>query len=86
MRIFAKDSHIFSNKKYQHICIIYVLKFNETITNDVVNFEQLALYARMLKIYLTDVFRVVFLVQVYDLGFSPVCLLQRCEWVCCAVC
>ena len=44
MRIFcnAKDSHIFSTKKYQRICNIYVLNFNETSTNDVVNFEQLA--------------------------------------------
>ena len=30
----------FSNKKLQWICNIYVLNFNETLTNDVVNFEQ----------------------------------------------
>ena len=34
-------SHFF-NKKYQRICNIYVLMniFNETLTNNVVNFEQ----------------------------------------------
>ena len=44
MRIFciAKDSHIFPTKKNQWICNIYVLNFNKTLTNDVVNFEQLA--------------------------------------------
>ena len=47
VRIFcnAKDSHCkrfshFSNKKYQCICNIIVLNFNEMVTNDVVNFEQ----------------------------------------------
>ena len=43
MRIFcnAKDSHI-SPKKKKKKCIynIYVRNFNETFTNDVVNFEQ----------------------------------------------
>ena len=43
MRIFctAKDSHIFFNKKLQRIYDICSQKFNETLTNDVVNFEQL---------------------------------------------
>ena len=41
MRIFctAKDSHIFQTKN-NCICNINVLNFNETLTNDVVNFEQ----------------------------------------------
>ena len=45
MRIFctAKDSHIFPTKNNSiYICNIYVLNFNETLTNDVTNFEQLA--------------------------------------------
>ena len=42
VRIFcsAKDSHIFQQQKKQCICNINVLNFNETLTNDVVNFEQ----------------------------------------------
>ena len=46
MRIFcnAKDSHIFSTKKKQCLCNINVLNFNEKLTNNVVNFEQPALY------------------------------------------
>ena len=34
----AKDSHIFPTKN-KCICNINVLNFNETLTNDVVNFE-----------------------------------------------
>ena len=37
----AKDSHIFSTKKYQCMCNIYFQNFNKTLTNDFVNFEQL---------------------------------------------
>ena len=37
----AKDSHIFSTKN-KCICNINVGNFNETLTNDVVSFEQLA--------------------------------------------
>ena len=37
-----KDSPIFSTKKSYRICNIYVLNFNETLTNDIVNFEKLA--------------------------------------------
>ena len=33
-------SHFFS-KKFQHICISLDLNFNESLTNDVVSFEQL---------------------------------------------
>ena len=42
MRIFciAKHSHIFPTKKIQCICNINILNFNETLTNNVVNFEQ----------------------------------------------
>ena len=36
----VRISHFF-NKKKQWICNIYVFNFNETLTNDVVNFEQL---------------------------------------------
>ena len=43
MKIFciAKDSHIFPTK-IKCICTNYVLNFNETLTNKVVNFKQLA--------------------------------------------
>ena len=33
-------SHIISTTKKQRICDIYFQNFNETLTNDVVNFEQ----------------------------------------------
>ena len=33
-------SHFFS-KKFQHICVSFNLNFNESLTNDVVSFEQL---------------------------------------------
>ena len=34
-------AHIFSEKKDQHICISLDVNFNESLTNDVVSFEQL---------------------------------------------
>ena len=37
----AKATHIFSAKKFQHICISLDVNFNESLTNDVVSFEQL---------------------------------------------
>ena len=36
----AKATHIFLNKKFQHICISLDVNFNESLTNDVVSFEQ----------------------------------------------
>ena len=33
-------SHFF-NKKFQHICVSFEVNFNESLTNDVVSFEQL---------------------------------------------
>ena len=35
-------THIFS-KKIQHICVSLDVNFNESLTNDVVSFEQLGL-------------------------------------------
>ena len=42
MRIFciAKDSHIFPTKNYSVFVIFTFKNFNETLTNDVVYFEQ----------------------------------------------
>ena len=37
----AKVTHIFFSKKFQHICISLDVNFNESLTNDVVSFEQL---------------------------------------------
>ena len=31
----------FFNKKYQHICVSFDINFNESLTNDIVSFEQL---------------------------------------------
>ena len=37
----AKATHIFSAKKFQHICVSLNENFNESLTNVVVSFEQL---------------------------------------------
>ena len=37
----AKATHIFFSKKYQHICVSLDVNFNESLTNDVVSFEQM---------------------------------------------
>ena len=37
----AKATHSFFSKKFQHICISLDVNFNESLTNDVVSFEQL---------------------------------------------
>ena len=34
-------SHFFQQKKIQHICVSLDINFNESLTNDIVNFEQL---------------------------------------------
>ena len=36
----AKATHIFSAKKFQHICITLDVNFNESLSNDIVSFEQ----------------------------------------------
>ena len=36
-------AHIFSVKKFQHIWVSLYVNFNESLTNDVVSFEQLEL-------------------------------------------
>ena len=36
----AKATHIFFSKKFQHICVSLDVNFNESLTNDVVSFEQ----------------------------------------------
>ena len=38
--IFFAEKHFFS-KKFQHICVSLDVNFNESLTNDVVSFEQL---------------------------------------------
>ena len=37
----AKATHIFFSKKFQHICVSLDVNFNESLTNDIVSFEQL---------------------------------------------
>ena len=37
----AKATHIFPAKKFQHICVSLDVNFNESLTNDIVSFEQL---------------------------------------------
>ena len=41
MSSFCKASHIFFSKKFQHICVSLNVNFNESLTNDIVSFEQL---------------------------------------------
>ena len=45
----AKATHIFFSKKIQHICVSLDVNFNETLTNDIVSFEQLGpgIYAQL---------------------------------------
>ena len=44
----CKRFSLFFNKKLQRICDIYFQNFNEMLTNDVVNFEQLGPDCQML--------------------------------------
>ena len=37
----AKATHIFFSKKFQHICVSLDVNFNESLTNNIVSFEQL---------------------------------------------
>ena len=37
----AKATHIFFSKNFQHICVSLDVNFNESLTNNVVSFEQL---------------------------------------------
>ena len=37
----AKATRIFFSKKFQHICASLDINFNESLTNDIVSFEQL---------------------------------------------
>ena len=37
----AKATHIFFSKRFQHICVSLDVNFNESLTNDIVSFEQL---------------------------------------------
>ena len=37
----SKATHIFFSKKFQHICVSLNVNFNESITKDVISFEQL---------------------------------------------
>ena len=37
----AKSTHMFSAKKYQNICVSLDVNFKESLTNDIVSFEQL---------------------------------------------
>ena len=46
--LFFVESHIFPTKKYQCIYNINILNFIETLTNDIVNFEQPAPDIRIL--------------------------------------
>ena len=42
-------SHFFS-KKFQHICVSLDVNFNESLTNDIVSFEQLGPGGQILSI------------------------------------
>ena len=37
----AKATHIFFSKKFQHICVRPDVNFNESLTNNIISFEQL---------------------------------------------
>ena len=46
-----KNAHFFS-KKFQHICVSLNVNFNESLTNDIVSFEQLDP-----DLYFSDIYR-----------------------------
>ena len=39
--IFLAEIMYFFHKKFQHICVSFDVNFNESLTNDIVSFEQL---------------------------------------------
>ena len=41
MWVAAKATHIFFSKKFQHIWVSLDVNLNESLTNDIVSFEQL---------------------------------------------
>ena len=41
MSSFCKSYSHFFSKKFQHICVPLDVNFNESLTNDIVSFEQL---------------------------------------------
>ena len=50
----AKAIHIFFSKKFQHICVSLEddVNFNESLTYDIVSFEQLGPECRLLQLLL----------------------------------
>ena len=58
--IHCKSYSHFFNKKFQHICISLNVNFNESLTNDVVSFEQLLMPSS----------------GIYELGLHVHCLLR----------
>ena len=51
----AKATHIFSAKKFQHICVSLNINFNVSLTNDVVSFEQLGPDATVTRVPPKDI-------------------------------
>ena len=50
------STHIFFSKKFQHICVSLDVNFNESLTNDIVSFEQLGPVFKIRYLYLnTDI-------------------------------
>ena len=72
-------THIFSTKKFQHICISLNVNFNKSLTNDVVSFEQLGPVVQSI-VSLTSLLMVKMLtVLVSTKSNSQLFLLKKCE-------
>ena len=50
----AKATQIFFSKKFQHICVSLDVNFNESLTNDIVMFEQLGTWLWLLVFSTSD--------------------------------
>ena len=68
----AKATHIFFSKKFQHICVSLDVNFNESLTNDVISFEQLGPDNRLMNdkfhkkmIIITDLLIIDHLISVF---------------------
>ena len=63
-------SHFFS-KKFQHICVLLDVNFNESLTNDIVSFEQLGTEIVPSGMYLVKIQTSLLICAVWTESSSP---------------
>ena len=77
----AKATHIFFSKKFQHICISLDVNFNESLTNDIVSFEQLGpvillTYFTLLNCYFADTLLNCYFADIFHIGVYNIFLIS----------